>query len=80
MARVPLLDACVDLIIDFVECTFERGAGAVQTGNWGSQVGAQKAAVGPTEEEGGTEAEFWYAVAKRMGQAFDKTMKAQAAQ
>jgi hypothetical protein len=49
----------IDVIIDFVECTFERGAGAVQTGNWGSQVGAQKAAVGPEEEEGGTEAEFW---------------------
>jgi hypothetical protein len=54
--ELGLVDPCVDLCFDFVECALEGDIDGAQTWKCGGEAWTQKAIVEASEEQGGTEA------------------------
>src|SRR3982074_3720093 len=79
-SELGLIDPCLDLCVDFVECALERGVDGAEGWKCGGQAGGKGAVVEAREEQGCPEAEFGDAIAEAVGQAFDQAVQAQAAQ
>lgn len=78
--ELGLLDPCIDLCVDFVECTLERGIDGAENWKCGGQARAQQAVVEACEEQGRAKAEFGDAVAEAVRRALDQVVQAQAAE
>ena len=79
-SELGLIDPCLDLCVDFVECALERGVDGAEVWKCGGQARAKETVVEAREEQGCPEAEFGDAIAEAVGQAFDQAVQAQAAQ
>src|SRR5258705_4228386 len=79
-SELGLIDPCLDLCVDFVECALERGIDGAEVWKRGGEAWAQEAVVEAREEQGCPEAEFGDAIAEAVGPAFDQAVQAQAAQ
>src|SRR5258708_36801781 len=79
-SELGLIDPCLDLCVDFVECALERGVDRAEVWKCGGQARAKETVVEAREEQGCPEAEFGGAIAEAFGQAFDQAGQAQAAQ
>ena len=75
-----MFDPSCDLLIKFVETAPERGAGWGELWQYGSEPGAEKAAIGSGAEPQGSQAGVGDAIAVGLGDAFDDAVEAEATQ
>src|SRR5260370_1981968 len=79
-SELGLIEPCLDLCVDFVECALERGIDGAEVWKRGGEAWAQEAGVEAREEQGCPEAEFGDAIAEAVGPAFDQAVQAEASQ
>src|SRR6266571_3822998 len=79
-SELGLIDRCLDLRVDFVECALEWAVDGVECRKRGGEAWAQEAVVEAREEQGGAEAEVGDAIAEAVGQALDQAVQAQSSQ
>ena len=75
LGELSLLDACVDLCVEFVEGALERGIDGAQGWKSEGQSRAQDAIVGAREEQSHPQAELSDAIAEAVGDALDQAVK-----
>src|SRR5216683_5157064 len=75
-----LVDPCVNLFVDFVECGLEGCIGGAEVGKRGGQSRTQQSVVGAGKEQRCAQAELGDAIAEAVRQALDQAVQAQAAQ
>ena len=78
--ELSLVDACVDLCIDFVERSPERVIDGTEDWKGGGEAGTEQTIIEAGEEQSSPEAEFGNAIAEAIRHALDHAMKTQTAE